>query len=105
MHPQQPPGTDQDPDHRPAPTRTGHQGRPAGSAKPGHCSPAAGTALEATTTRAPNPADPVQIRQLEKTGGWTRREQARILWYRLRLTVQEMNYATRRMTEPRMRLP
>lgn len=36
---------------------------------------------------------------------WTRRERLRFLWYRLRLTIAEMNYATRRMTELRMRLP
>ena len=51
------------------------------------------------------PADPVQVRHLEKTGGWTRRERLRFLWYRLRLAVQEMNYASRRMVELQMRLP
>ena len=30
---------------------------------------------------------------------------ARFLWYRLRLTVHEMNYATRRLVELQMRLP
>ena len=40
-----------------------------------------------------------QMRHLEKAGGWTRRERLRCLWYRLRLTVQEMNYATRRIVE------
>jgi hypothetical protein len=38
-------------------------------------------------------------RRWERTGGWTRRERLRVLWYRLRLTVQEMNYATRRLVE------
>jgi hypothetical protein len=42
---------------------------------------------------------------LEKTGGWTRRERLRILWYRLRLTVQEMNYSARRLVELQTRLP
>jgi hypothetical protein len=32
-------------------------------------------------------------------GPWTGRERLRFLWYRLRLTVAEMNYATRRMVE------
>jgi hypothetical protein len=49
--------------------------------------------------------DPARMRHLEKTGGWTRRERLRILWYRLRLTVQEMNYATRRLVELQTRLP
>jgi hypothetical protein len=30
---------------------------------------------------------------------WTGRERLRCLWYRLRLTVAEMNYATRRVVE------
>ena len=37
------------------------------------------------------PADPVQLRHLEKMGPWTRRERLRFRWYRLRLvprTVQ-----------------
>ncbi len=45
------------------------------------------------------------MRHLEKMGGWTRRERLRFLWYRLRLAVQEMNYAARRMVELQMRLP
>jgi hypothetical protein len=32
-------------------------------------------------------------------GPWTRRERLRFLWYRLRLVVREMNYATRRIVE------
>jgi hypothetical protein len=43
--------------------------------------------------------DLAQMRHLEKAGGWTRRERLRCLWYRLRLIVQEMNYATRRIVE------
>jgi hypothetical protein len=46
-----------------------------------------------------------RMRQLETTGGWTRAERLRVLWYRLRLTVQEMNYATRRLFELQSRLP
>jgi len=30
---------------------------------------------------------------------WTCRERIRLLWYRLRLTVREMNHATRRVVE------
>jgi hypothetical protein len=39
------------------------------------------------------------------TQAWTRHERLRILWHRLRGAVQEMNYATRRMTELQTRLP
>jgi hypothetical protein len=46
----------------------------------------------------PGPADPAH-RQLEKSASWSGRERLRCLWYRLRLTVAEMNYATRRMVE------
>jgi hypothetical protein len=59
----------------------------------------------AVTSAAPSPSDHLQLRHLDKTGGWTRRERLRILWYRLRLTIQEMNYATRRLTELQTRLP
>jgi hypothetical protein len=52
----------------------------------------------ATTGPAPGPTDLAQ-RQLEKTVSWTGREWLRCLWYRLRLTVAEMNYATRRVVE------
>jgi hypothetical protein len=48
--------------------------------------------------------DPARIRLLETTG-WTRGERLRVFWYRLRLTVQEMNYATRRLFELQHRLP
>jgi hypothetical protein len=36
---------------------------------------------------------------------WTGRERLRFLWYRLRLTISEMNYATRRLVELQTRLP
>jgi hypothetical protein len=45
---------------------------------------------------APGPGDLVGQRQLEKSVSWSGRERLRCLWYRLRLTVAEMNYATRR---------
>lgn len=48
---------------------------------------------------------PVQLQQLNKMGPWTGRERLRFLWYRLRLVVREMNYATRRLVELQQRLP
>jgi hypothetical protein len=47
----------------------------------------------------------VQRRQLERSVSLTGPERLRYLWYRLRLTVAEMNYATRRLTELQTRLP
>lgn len=46
-----------------------------------------------------------QAQDAEKLVCWTCRERLRFLWYRLRLTVHEMNYATRRLVELQMRLP
>ena len=84
--------------NRPAPSTAGHTGQPA---------PAA-----AVISAAPGPSEHLQLRRLEKTGGWTGHERLRIAWYRLRiawyrlrLTVQEMNYATRRLVELQTRLP
>jgi len=59
--------------------------------------PAPGTAAMASP--APGPADFLHRQQLEKSVSWSGRERIRCLWYRLRLTVAEMNYATRRMVE------
>ena len=59
--------------------------------------PAPGTAPIASP--APGSADLVHRRQLEKSVSWSGRERLRCLWYRLRLTVAEMNYATRRTVE------
>lgn len=36
---------------------------------------------------------------------WTGRERFRFLWYRLRLTISEINYAQRRLFELQTRLP
>jgi hypothetical protein len=58
---------------------------------------APGTA--AKTGPAHGPADQFQLRHLEKMVGWSGGERLRFLWYRLRLTIAEMNYATRRMAE------
>jgi len=54
---------------------------------------------EATASPAPGSADLIHRRQLEKSVTWSGRERLWCLWYRLRLTVAEMNYATRRMVE------
>jgi hypothetical protein len=59
--------------------------------------PAPGTA--ATARDASGPAELVRKRQLEKSVSWSGRERLRYLWYRLRLTIAEMNYATRRTVE------
>ena len=55
--------------------------------------------MAAMASPAPGSADLVQGRQLEKSVSWSGRERLRCLWYRLRLTVAEMNYATRRTVE------
>jgi hypothetical protein len=59
--------------------------------------PAPGKAAMASP--APGSADLVR-RQLEKSVSWSGPERLRCLWYRLRLTVAEMNYASRRMVGP-----
>jgi len=46
-----------------------------------------------------------QVQRAEELVSWTRGERLRFLWYRLRLTVSEMNYATRRLLERQTRLP
>ena len=57
------------------------------------------TDATAMTSPAPGTADLSHRRHLEKMVSWTGRERLRCLWYRLRLTVAEMNYATRRTVE------
>jgi hypothetical protein len=47
----------------------------------------------------------VERRRLEKSVSLTGRERLRRRWYRVRLIVGEMNYATRRLTELQTRLP
>src|ERR1700757_2431033 len=44
-------------------------------------------------------ADLRQRRQLEESVSWSGRERLKCLWHRLRLTVAEMNHATRRLVE------
>jgi len=59
--------------------------------------PVPGRAAKASPV--PGSADLVHKRPLERSVSWSGRERLRCLWYRLRLTVAEMNYATRRMVE------
>ena len=40
-----------------------------------------------------------QAQRPEELVSWTSRERLRFIWYRLRLTVREMNYVSRRMVE------
>jgi hypothetical protein len=58
--------------------------------------------MAASASPAAGPADLVHRRQLEKSVSWSGRERLRCLWYRLRLTVAEMNYATQRIADPRI---
>lgn len=46
-----------------------------------------------------------QAQRADELVCWTGRERLRFLWYRLRLTISEMNYATRRLVELQTRLP
>jgi hypothetical protein len=46
-----------------------------------------------------------QAQRAEDLVSWTGRERLRFLWYRFRLTISEMNYATRRLVELQTRLP
>ena len=47
----------------------------------------------------------MQVQRADELVSWTDRERLRFLWYRLRPTVREMSYASRRMIELQMRLP
>jgi hypothetical protein len=51
-----------------------------------------------------NPRESTELRA-EELVSWTGRERLRFLWYRLRLTICEMNYVSRRMLELQMGLP
>jgi hypothetical protein len=65
------------------------------------------TAMTTAPVVAVTPAvnEHVQRRQLEKSVSLTGTEWLRCRWYRLRLTVAEMNYATGRLAELQSRLP
>jgi hypothetical protein len=68
--------------------------------RPGHlATPEVPEISRAAASTAPGSADRVHRGQLEKSVSWSGRERLRCLWYRLRLTVAEMNYASRRMVE------
>jgi hypothetical protein len=53
----------------------------------------------AMASPAPGSADLVHRRQLEKSVAWSGRERLRCLWYRLRLGLADMNYASKRLVE------
>jgi hypothetical protein len=53
----------------------------------------------ARTGPVPSAAALTPGRQLERSVSWSGRERLRFLWCRLRLTIAEMNYATRRVAE------
>lgn len=40
-----------------------------------------------------------QVQHAEELVQWTGRERLRCLWYRVRLTISEMNHANRRLVE------
>jgi hypothetical protein len=46
-----------------------------------------------------------RVQRAEELVCWTGRERLRFLWYRLRLTISDMNYAQRRIFELQTRLP
>jgi len=46
-----------------------------------------------------------QAQRAEELVCWTGRERLRFLWYRLRLTISEMNYATSRIASSRIAQP
>jgi hypothetical protein len=73
-----------------------HPRQPTTQQSPG---PPAPTGHGGGTGPAGVPAELIQRRQLEEAVSWSGGERLRCLWYRLRLTVAEMNYATRRMAE------
>jgi hypothetical protein len=55
--------------------------------------------LDQTANIASAPADPIGRHELEKLVSLTGLGRIRVMWYRLRRTVDEMNYATRRLYE------
>ena len=74
-----------------------HRNRPTPDGeRPGHLSV---PGMAAMPSPVPGSADLAHRRQLEKSVSWSGGERLRCLWYRLRLTIAEMNYATRRMVE------
>ena len=64
--------------------------------RPGHASPPSTAAMASS---APGSAGLAHGRQLEKSVSWSGREQLRFLWYRLRLELADLNYASKRLVE------
>lgn len=58
-----------------------------------------------TLTGTGGSADQVSARQLKSMIGWTWHDRIGHVWHLLRATVEEMNYASRRLLELQMRLP
>ena len=56
-------------------------------------------ATAAMASPASGPADLLHRQQLEKSVSWSGREWLRCLWYRLRLEVADINYASKRLVE------
>lgn len=59
----------------------------------------------APTSTAQASAEQLRKRQLERAITWTGPERLRLLWYWLRLELQEINYAYKRLIESQLRLP
>jgi hypothetical protein len=51
------------------------------------------------STTIPAQPEHIEKRQLERSVSWSSHQRLRCVWYRLRLAVREMNYASRRMVE------
>jgi|SRR5215472_6232057 len=59
----------------------------------------------APTTTTQVDAEQLQMRQLKRAVTWTGPERLRLCWYWLRLEVQEINYAYKRVIDLQLRLP
>jgi hypothetical protein len=59
----------------------------------------------ASTTTTQVDAEQLEKRQLERAVTWTGPERLRLLWYCLRLEVQEINCGYKRMIDLQLRLP
>ena len=55
--------------------------------------------VAAMASPAQDSADLLHRRQLEKSVSWSGRERLRCLWYRLRLELADLNYASKRLVE------
>src|ERR1700745_2043103 len=82
---------------RPSPAQSGNTTKETAMHPDQHSADRTDSARPPGTTTAP--PDLTHRRHREKQVSWTGPERLRCLWYRLRLTVAEMNYATRRAVE------